>query len=147
MTDELRKLIRSKRKDPRPLTPAQEMRIDCALNLYRLAEGIVGYRDTSQDARLRILCTTGTLAEAYAANILWLNELLKEKYGRDDVSASETVEAWGRLYAWIVRDGIRPPIVDRDDAKHVPLPFQSVHDRATGAYRDVKAFRREGSRK
>jgi len=142
MTDELRKLIMSKQKDPKPLTPAQESRIDCALNLYRLAEGVVGYHDTSDNARLRILCTAGALAEAYAANLTWLNELLREKYGRPEVSADETVDAWRRLFEWIVRDGIRPPITLWNGVEYVQLPFQAVHARIVGAYRDVKAFRR-----
>jgi len=147
MTDELRKLILSKRKDPKPLTAAQESRIDCALNLYRLASSLVGFGSTSDHDRIRLVCTAGALAEAYAANLLWLNELLQEKYGRKVVSADETVAAWRQLYEWIVRDGIRPPIVIRDGVKHVPLPFEAIHARVTGAHHDVKAFRREHSRK
>jgi len=147
MTDEIRRLVVSKRREPKPLTAAQEARIDCALNLYRIAASIVADPRKSDDDRIRLVCTTGALAEAYAANIVWLNELLREKYGREKVGADETVDAWRRLYEWIVRDGIRPPIVRRDGAKFVPLPFQAVHARVTGAYRDVKAFRREVRRK
>jgi len=147
MTDDLRKLILSKRRDTQPLTPVQERRIDCALNLYRLAASLVFCHDTSDNARLRLLCTKGALAESYVANLTWLGELLAEKYGRNDVSDEETLDAWRRLYEWIVRDGIRPPIIRRDGATDLPLPFQAVHDEVMGAYRDVKAFRREELRK
>jgi len=131
------------------VTEGQEARKACALTLYQLAADVVAAqetlkRDKSDENRQRVLCTAGVIAESYAANLEEFRRLLMCKYDRPTFDHAETVAEWRRLFDWIVRQGVRPPILHDDGTGRLaPLPFDVVHASVRTAYRNVMVFRKE----
>lgn len=130
------------------LAEGQKLRLDCALNLCKIAASIVSITgrkidENDEEKRLHRLCTAGAIAETYVANILYLTELLRRKYDRAYVSNEETVAAWGEQYEWIVKNGLRPAIHYNNGIREVPLPFPNTHATAMEAYHKIIKFRKE----
>ena len=130
------------------LTEGQKLRLDCALNLCKIAANIVSITrwkvdENDEEKRLHRLCTAGAIAETYVANMKHLNELLQRKYDRSEVTDEETVAAWGEQYEWIVKNGLRPAIHYRIGIRAVPLPFPNIHATAMEAYHKIMKFRKE----
>ena len=130
------------------MTEGQKLRLDCALNLCKIAASIVSITgrkidENDEEKRLHRLCTAGAIAETYVANILYLTELLRRKYDRAFVSNEETVAAWGEQYEWIVKNGLRPAIHYNNGIREVPLPFPNIHATAMEAYHKIIKFRKE----
>ena len=133
------------------MTEGQKLRLDCALNLCKIAASIVSITgrkidENDEEKRLLRLCTAGAIAETYVANILYLTELLRRKYDRAYVSNEETVAAWGEQYEWIVKNGLRPAIHYNNEIREVPLPFPNIHATAMEAYHKIIKFRKEISK-
>ena len=123
----------------------QRRRLRCALNLHKLAGGVIAMsRDEPKDdeERIRRICTAGALAECYYANMRWLNFLLKCKYDRSCVSDEDTVKAWGEQYEWIVANGLRRAIWRWNGIRMVKLPFADIHAAVVEAHRKVFEFRK-----
>ena len=130
------------------LTEGQKLRLDCALNLCKIAASIVSITgrkidENDEEKRLHRLCTAGAIAETYVANILYLTELLRRKYDRAYVSNEETVAAWGEQYEWIVKNRLRLAVCRYDRGRGVALPFAEVHAAAMESYRKIILFRKE----